>query len=541
MPNDNVELGEDFYQRLQAENRRFQDVLQGAIAHGNIEINLAPIAAPNLNRPDYRVFLEQIQANADRNIFQEEATRIDPIHRFFAQYNPENERRMRRELMRNINPYYQPNPQRPPQRHQEFEQNQENTHDTSVTLTAVGSLKRLAEFYPNIDIEQCLREIEQHIHTFDYNSPNTYPGLSQAEKKRMVLEFWQLTQNRFDTVHHHTNLSTKQIVALVWTAVNDGSEAALTEELRHTVRNHSSQNSNFIVTTRKEAFIQKFIDAYLARRGEDYENGDICVGGAMHQILAILNKAHSQVIISTGDVVVKADANELAAQTVKEEFRGKSPREQRSMMRLLLDEEASPESCEFISYLKNRVDTKLSLAFGSLLSGEERAEIADSIGSVTIDLPLQNIIDEITQIPNDQENPARNEAILWLKHRANQAYRDVDVSFSDEAASQRLQLTAFQQLDEMMQKVIRVEINYTTKYRPNEKRLASIRDMKDTINKGFYAYSGRQDPAILAKIQTTLQEIRGAIQSDHKTGFFGKVNATTSNLLTCFDEEFSPN
>lgn len=536
------ELGDAFNQTLQAETQRLQEAIQQVIQRAVQPLqvlHLAPIDL-NFNPTPLPELLQAARYAPQHNILQGTTLFIQNI---LAEQTA-NQELMMRNLYRDIyeNRNFRPNrpqPQRPEQP-QDFEENVENTHTASVTLTAVGSLKRLSEFYPNIEVEQCVREIEQHINTFDYNSPNTYPGLSPEEKKRMALEFWQLTQQRFNTVHHHTNLSTKQIVALVWTAVNDGSDAALTEELRHTVRNHSSQNSDFIVKTRKEALIQKFIDAYLARRGEDYENGNICVGGAMHQILAILNKAHSQVIISTGDVVVKTDANELASQTVREEFREKTPSEQRSMMRLLLEEDASPESVAFINYLKQKVDVNLSRAFGGLLSPEERAEIADSISSVTIDLPLQNILDEITQIPNDAINSARNEAILWLQHRANQAYRDTNVSFSDEATCLRQGLLAFQQLDTMMQKVIRVEINYTTHYCPNENRLTSIQNMKDTVNKGYSEYSGKQDPAIFQKIQTTLQEVRDGIQRDHRKGFFGGMRATKSNLLTCFDNEFSP-
>lgn len=317
-----------------------------------------------------------------------------------------------------------------------FANDNQNTHDPSVTHTAKGSLLALnASYGAALREDFCIQEIEAFIQGYDYNT--LMFRLPTETKRQAAIKFLNLLKTKYRSIHSYTQFSIKKVLALVWMGIKEQAVEKFPEEMRRTFQADSLLAPESIINIKKSSFIEKFIEA--AR--EYHERGinmDICEGGSIHKLLEALNHAHVDVVLATGAQSILPAANNMAIAIVGRKLREKIDDEQR---RILSDwDEEIDLVSEFKTSIKTEVDDALKRHFGIMLTEDQRAEIV----SMLPEMPRPNVPHEdlnalVTIILNTVQktgDDARKANVGGLHQLARQIYFE---SCSDQDKFEQLQ------------------------------------------------------------------------------------------------------
>ena len=333
-----------------------------------------------------------------------------------------------------------------------FDQDNQNTHDPSVTQTAKGSLFALDRSYGrSLDESLCIREIEKIVAEYNYNT--ILFRLTAKEKKDGAVEFLNLLKTRYSSVHSYTGFTIKKVLALVWMAIKDQKIDKFPEEIRRTFPSSEGFAPNSIIQIKKSSFIEKFIEAareYKARG----RNMDICVGGSIHKLLEALNHAHVDVVITTGSQSINPAANEMALAIVGQQLRKKS----RSEQNLILSnwEEDILEVTNFKSNIVEPVDTGLKNHFGTLLTEQQRYDIVATLPDLPRPPVPNKALNEMVDIILNtvQSTGAESKKIcVGLLHQLSKAIYLMDISDEERYAYLNSEYESFKNLISVMEKI----------------------------------------------------------------------------------------
>ncbi len=318
----------------------------------------------------------------------------------------------------------------------EFNQDAQNTHDRSVTLTVRASLQALNRRYgQGLNEVACIEEIGCLVHQ-EFNYSNILCDSSANTKRREARDFLVLLEGRYNAEHSHTGYTIIRILSLVWMGIKDDSLNAFPEEMRQTCQTDSGRAKPEIIVLKKESLIEKFIDAARV-----YDTtGSICTGGAIHKLIEALNYAHTDVVIATGAHTVLPAANAMSLAIVGQALREETPVTQ---SRLLSDWDEDTAAVQaFRKSVTHRIRGGLRQHFGELL----RQRDIDNILFGLPDMPrppaphqrLNQLVTEITNTLQVTGSPERRAGITTLHHRARGIY--LKEFFSDEVKYQVLNL-----------------------------------------------------------------------------------------------------
>lgn len=458
---------------------------------------------------------------------------------------------------------------------EQFSQDRQNTHHKTVTRTSKGSLIALAKFYPELDEDACIHEIDQLLNQFDYRSIHVRPDLTAANQKNVAQSFWNLCKQRLNETHSHTGFTYKKILSLVWMGIKDDRPESLSDDLRH-IYGHLPRAPQSLINIKKSSLIEKFIEA------EEYrgQNLVICIGGGIHKIIESLNRSHSQVMICTGDQSIMPAANAMPAAIMRDLLAAKPIREQRSILSHWDDEKKSVAAL-FRNNAKTVIDERLRDIFDTLLPDEKRRDIVDNLDYADAPILHKELAGLIKTIKDIPDGKPQIPELQQLKEQVHHVYDDNDRSFNDEYKSllaayntcpslvklvnlitqirellpdehDSFRHNAIQGLKKRAEKIYRLEIPLAEKiailekdyqhfcsldaiaaqYRAidkqyhgtNPERKESIRLINLFVNNAYeqFAHANSAHTAI-ANLKHDLHDIRKALHHDHKTYGAGRV------------------
>jgi len=412
----------------------------------------------------------------------------------------------------------------------QFDADQQNTHDPSVTQTARGSLLALNITYSSsLNEERCFEEIKAFICDYDYSTVlNT---LANKEKKDGAEEFLNLLQSRFTTTHSYTGYTIKKVLALVWMGIKDNNIAVFPEEIRRTFQPSTSVAPPEIINTKKSSFIEKFIEASREYK-ERGKNMDICAGGSIHKLLEALNHAHINVVITTGAQSVKPAANEMALAIVGLQLRTKELDVQNHILSNW-DADNDTTTSEFKKSITTSVDQGLKNHFGTLLTENDRGEIVNCLP----DMPrppvphkeLNELVTTITNTVQKTGTPSRIICVTALHKLACEIYLE---QLTDEEKYQNLnsEYEAFKQLDKLMEKIdkeakVNKEEIITSIKSTLEEQDKSLLEKYNYINLKYSAFIllSKFDP-YLKKLDTLKEKTSNSIHKNKLELFHEKID-----------------
>ncbi|MFC3909904.1 hypothetical protein ACFORL_12575 [Legionella dresdenensis] len=309
--------------------------------------------------------------------------------------------------------------QRHPQQAVAFINDNQNTHDRSVTLTATGSLMALDKRYLLKDDEEAaaFEEIEQLINEFDYNQLIIDENLTFQDKQVLAANFLTLIKASREITHVYTGLTMGKIFALVWRGVTDNSADCFPDDIRQLFDPDLKVAPEHLITTKKAALVEKFVEA--ARQF-------ICSGGIIHKLLEALNKAHVDVVITTGAEAVMPAANSMAVSLTGMEVLKLSQQQQAELLANWHQDENVPWIHEFKNQLSPVIDSKLNEHFGVLLTTDERQEIINNLSYMPRPkvpyAKLNELADEIELTLINQGGVERKKAVQQLKAFAHASF-----------------------------------------------------------------------------------------------------------------------